>query len=290
MYKIKKSRGSIIFDVCNVILLIFASVITLYPFLRQLNISFSDPFEVQKGGWFLLPKGFSLKAYEVALESGHIYLAFFNSVFVTVVGTMLSIVFLSAIAYPLTKKNLPGQKIFLFMLLFSMIFRGGIIPDYMLMKNLGLLDSLWSLILPLMINGFNIIIIKNFFSNIPDELEEAAVIDGANPIRVFIQIILPLSKPVLATVALWRAVRLWNEFFHAVIYINSKSKFTLPLVVREVINGQKEQGFAETGVLEYSVESAAAATIVIALIPILVVYPFLQKYFTKGIMLGSVKG
>ena len=289
-YKIKKTVSGRVFDSINVIFLIFFAFITLYPVMRQINVSLSSAVEASKGGVFLYPRDITLNAYKFVISTGTIGKGYYNSGFITIVGTILSLVLLAGIAYPLTKKSLPGQKIFMYLLVISMIFRGGMIPDYMLVKDLGLINKLWAVILPLLISGFNVFILKSFFEGIHPDLEEAALIDGANPITIFYRIIIPLSTPVIATVALWQAVRYWNNFMLPLLYLNNRDKFTLTLLVREVINGQKEEGLVEGGVREYALESVAAATIMLSLIPIMCIYPFLQKFFVKGITLGSVKG
>ncbi len=288
--KFKKSIGEVIFDSFNITFLLLAAFVTLYPIWHELCLSFSSALESMKGGLFLFPRGFSLKAYQVVLESKYIASSYMNSIFVTITATFLSVILQAAIAYPLTKKGMPGQKIFLFLLIFSMIFSGGMIPNYLLIKNLGILNSLWALILPGLVSGFNVFIIISFFKNLPVELEESAFLDGATPIRIFIQIIIPLSAPVLATVALWEAVKNWNMFFNALIYINDRSKFTLPLLVNEVINGSKQMSSVESGVPSFAIASTVAATIMLVIAPILMIYPFLQRFFVKGVMIGSVKG
>ncbi len=286
--KIKKTTGEKIFDAFNVLFLIFASFITLYPIWHEVCLSFSVAEHAMRGGLFFWPRGFTTRAYQLVFEQKTIYSAYANSVFVSVMCTVLSVILQSGIAYALTKKLMPGQKIFLGMLLFSMMFNGGLIPNYLLIKNLGLIDNHWALILPRLVTPFNVFIIRNFFAKIPEELEESALIDGASPIRVFISIIIPLSTPVLATVSLWEAVKSWNNFFSALIYINTKVKYTLPLLVNEVINTSKAAN--EIGAGEYALASTVAATIVLAVAPILMIYPFLQRFFVKGVMVGSVKG
>lgn len=288
--KIKKSLSSKIFDVFNVTFLLCFAFITLYPVWRQISVSLSSAVEASKGGFFLYPRDFSLEAYKFVLSSGTLGQGYYNSIFITVVGTVLSIILLAGISYPLTKKTLPGVKIIIGLLVISMIFRGGMIPEYMLIKDLGLINSLWAVILPLLISGFNVFIMRSFFAGIPEELEEAAFIDGATPIQIFFKIILPLSMPVIATIALWQAVRYWNNFMLPLLYLNDRSKYTLTLIVREVINGQKEEGLVEAGVREFALESATAATIMLTMLPVMVIYPFLQKFFVKGITLGAVKG
>jgi ABC-type glycerol-3-phosphate transport system permease component len=193
------------------------------------------------------------------------------------------------LAYALSKKEVVGNRVISFYVLFCMVFNGGLIPTYLLIFNLNLIDSLWALILPAMLTPFNTIIMRNFFSNLPIELEEAAFIDGASPLRIYFTIVLPLSKAVLATIGLWLAVASWNNFMNPLIYLTSRSNFTLPLYIRQVIEGQLLARLTGEGAAT-AVESVVGATIIISLIPILCVYPFIQRHFVKGVMIGSVKG
>lgn len=282
------SIGGKIFDACNAGFLIFVAVITLYPMWHELMLSLSSMEESMRGGAFLWPRDFTLTAYRSVLGSSYIWVAFANSTITTVAGTAIGVLLTAMTAWPLTKREMPAQNAIAFLVLFTMLFSGGIIPTYILVKSLGLINSLWSLILPTAISAFNVIVMMSFFKGLPVELEDSAMIDGANPIRTFFAIIMPLSKPVLATIALWEAVGIWNNYMQALMYLNDKSKYTLPLMLRDVINGQVTAQM--TGELTgSSVESVVAATIIVALVPIVCVYPFLQKYFVKGVMIGSIK-
>ncbi|WP_309119002.1 carbohydrate ABC transporter permease [Paenibacillus sp.] len=242
-----------------------------------------------KGGAFLWPRGFTIEAYRFVLESEYIWIAYRNSVFITVIGTAAAVLFTATTSYPLVKSGLPARKAFLYGILFTLLFNGGIIPTYLLVKGVGLLNSLWALILPNAVSAFNVIIMMSFFRTIPAELEESAMIDGANPIRTFFQIILPLSKPVLATIAVWEAVGLWNNYLQAIFYLNDKSSYILPVLLKDIIQGQ-ELAQLTGEITGSSTDSVIAATIILAIIPIICVYPFLQKYFVKGTLIGSVKG
>ncbi|MFD0682085.1 MULTISPECIES: carbohydrate ABC transporter permease [unclassified Paenibacillus] len=281
------ARGGI-FDVFNLVFLTFVALIMLYPLWHELALSLSSMEEAMRGGAFFWPRSFTLDAYRMVLGNDYIWVAYGNSIFIMVVGTIVGVLLTAMMSYPLTKEEMPIQKWILVLVLFTMLFSGGMIPTYILVKELGLINSLWSLILPTAISAFNIIIIMSFLRTLPVELEDSAMIDGANPVRIFFSIVLPLSKPVLATVSLWEAVNLWNNYLQALIYLTDKSKYTLPLMLRDVINGQVTARM--TGELTgSSVDSVVAATIIVALIPILCIYPFLQKHFVKGAMLGSVK-
>ncbi|MDF2959112.1 MAG: transporter permease [Paenibacillus sp.] len=277
-----------VFDVFNLMFLFFVALITLYPLWHELSLSFSSMEEAMKGGAFFWPRAFTWEAYRTVLGSSYIWVAYGNSAFTMVVGTVVAVLLTAMMSYPLTKGEMPAQKWIMMLVLFTMLFSGGMIPTYLLVKELGLINSLWSLILPTAISAFNIIIIMSFMRTLPSELEDSAMIDGANPVRIFFSIVIPLSKPVLATVSLWEAVNLWNNYLQALIYLTDKSKYTLPLMLRDVINGQVTAQM--TGELTgSSVDSVVAATIIVALVPILCIYPFLQKYFVKGTMIGSVK-
>ncbi|WP_238178233.1 carbohydrate ABC transporter permease [Paenibacillus contaminans] len=282
------SIGDRIFNTVNAAVLIALAVITLYPMWHEISMSLSSMEGALRGGFFLWPREFTLAAYEAVLKSQYIWTAYYNTIFTTVIGTILSTLLTAMTAYPLIKARMPGKNILTFLILFTMLFGGGLIPTYLLVKNVGLVNSLWALIIPSAISAYNVLIMRSFFASLPAELEESAMIDGANPIRIFFRIILPLSMPVVATIALWEAVGRWNNFFGALIYLNDKSKYTLPVLIRDIINGQ-EQAKAMGDLAASATDSIIAATIVLSLLPILCVYPFLQKYFVKGVMIGAVK-
>jgi len=284
----RKHYLSRLFDSFNGLILILLSAITLFPLWHELSLSLSSKTEALQGGFFFWPRSLTFHAYTSVMSSDYIWTAYGNTIFITIMGTVLSLLVTSSMAYPLAKRTLPWKNVWLIVILFTMIFSGGMIPVYLIVKQLHLLNTLWALIIPNLASAFNIIIVINFIRGIPDEIEESAMIDGANPVRIYFSIIVPLCKPVLATLALWIAVGLWNNFFQALIYLNDKSLTTLPLLIRQIIAGQ--QLAEETGQLaDSSTESVIAATIILSIIPIIAVYPFLQKYFVKGVMLGSVK-
>lgn len=289
MYIKKKSFYEVCFNIFNIIFLTAAAVVTFYPFWHELCVSLSSPEYSTLGGLFLAPKEFNLLSYKKVLSTQLIWSAYYNTIFTTVVATILGVMVTALTAYPLSRKNLSGSKQFTGFVLFTMLFSGGMIPTYLVVKQLGLVDSLWALIIPGLMPAFNVIIMKNFFMSIPEELIESAYMDGANPLVVFFKIILPLSTPVLATVSLWAAVGTWNDFLSAVIYINSTPKQTLPLLVRSIIQGQ-QIARATAEVQDISTNSIIGATIIISILPIVCLYPFLQKYFVKGVMIGAVKG
>lgn len=285
----RKTREDRIFDAVNVVFLTIIAAVTLFPFWHELCLSFSSAAGAAAGGIFLLPRQFNLASYEAVFSGGYIGTAYFNSVVSTVLHTVLGLLVTAATAYPLSKRDLPLGKLVTILIVFTMLFNAGTIPNYLWVRDLGLIDSLWALVLPGLVAPYNLIIMRNFFKNIPGELEESALIDGANPIYIFARIILPLSKAVLATVALWIAVGTWNNFFGALLYLNDRSLYTLPLLLRDIINGQM-QAMQDGRVQLSSSTTVVASTIIVSVVPILCTYPFLQKYFVKGVMVGSVKG
>lgn len=285
----KRSIGDKIFDFVNLFLLISIAIAMIYPFWHELNISFSSPAQATLGGIFLLPREFTTAAYQQVIKSSFIWSSFFNSIITAVATTAIGTFVTAMLAYGLSKPKLPGRKLFSFMVLFCMIFSGGMIPTFVVMNSYGLIDSLWALILMSVVTPYNTIIMMSFFRSLPQELEEAAHVDGASPFKTFFVIILPLSKAILATVALWLAVASWNNFQGALLYLNTREKFTLPLYIRQVIDGTLLA--RETGEgAKTAVESVIGATIILSIVPILSVYPFVQQYFVKGVMIGSVKG
>jgi len=290
------TRGEVAFQVVLVIFLIMLGITTLYPFIHVLSVSFSSASEAIRPGIHLYPKEFSTIAYEKAVQLSGIWVGFGNTVFRTVVGTFLSVFAMSLGAYALSKKTLPHRTFITMAIVITMFFSGGLIPTFLLMKDIGLYDTRWALIIPGLYNTFYMLIMRNFFMSLPEELEETARIDGAHDLRILFQLILPLSKPILATISLWVAVHLWNEWFNALIYIQDQSKIVLQIYLRRLIvenmdNDIKMLMEQEMIYVDQAVsESIKAAVLMIGTAPILVVYPFIQKHFVKGIMVGSLKG
>lgn len=285
----KITLENFLIDSINIIILLCLTAVMLIPFLHELNISLSSSAAVSTGRLMLLPKELTLEAYQLVLKSGYLVGPYINSIVVTIAHTILSLILTSTMAYALSHDEIPFQKLIMMMVIFVMVFNVGMIPNYLWIKDLKLIDTLWSLILPGMVVPYNLIVMKNFFSSIPKSLEESAFIDGANPIHVFFSIIVPLSKPVYATVLLWVAVGSWNNFMNAFLYLNDRSKYTLPVMLKEVINGQIQA--VETGeqLGNTATTSVVAATLMLVVVPILCIYPFIQKHFVKGVMVGSVK-
>ncbi|MEG0565797.1 MAG: carbohydrate ABC transporter permease [Hungatella sp.] len=286
---IRKHKKLSIFTILNYLLFLVIAIIMVYPFWYVVMYSFSDPSKASLSSLYLIPAGFTLQNYAYAFSKKILFSGFFNSVFLTVVGTSVNMLLTIMLAYPLSKENLPGKKLLSAFVVFPMLFNGGMIPTYLVIKQFGLLDSLWSLIASLAVNVYNLLILSKFFKSIPDSLIEAARIDGCGEVMTLVRIVLPLSKASMATVSLFYAVQHWNEFLKATIYINTDSKWPLQVVLRNIID-MVANDLNSGGDIFMNPENFKMATIVITVVPILCVYPFLQKHFTQGVMMGSVKG
>lgn len=261
----------------------------VYPFWYVVMYSFSDPAKSTLSHLYFWPAGFTLDSYKYAFSKKILFSGFFNSVFLTLVGTIVNMVLTIMLAYPLSRDKLPGKKYLSAFVVFPMLFNGGMIPTYLVIKQFGLLDSLWSLIASMAVNVYNLLILNKFFKSIPESLIEAAKIDGCGDVMTLVRIVLPLSKASLATISLFYAVQHWNEFLHATIYINTDSKWPLQVVLRNIID-MVANDLNSGGEVFMNPENFKMATIVITVVPIICVYPFLQKHFTQGVMMGSVKG
>jgi putative aldouronate transport system permease protein len=270
-------------------ILIGALFCLLIPFVYVISSSFATEHEILNRGFFLLPKEWTIDAYGYLLSNVNFMTSFKNSVVITVSGTTINIVLTSLMAYGLSKTWLKGRRVLNFMVLFTMIFSGGIIPTYLVVRELGLINSYWALYLTAAIAPFNLIVMRSFFQNIPSELEEAARIDGCSEIRLFLRIIIPLSMPSIATFTLFYAVYNWNTYFYAILFINNSSDWPLQVYLRQMLVVSSSGMEQEAGAFQYTPAVKMAAVIITAL-PLLVIYPFLQKHFNKGMMLGSVKG
>ncbi|MBD7970179.1 carbohydrate ABC transporter permease [Paenibacillus gallinarum] len=286
-----KTIGNRLFDIINNSLLLLVALACSLPFVYVLAVSFTSPAQVAQGGIILFPKEWSLSAYRYIFSTDTLMRSMMVSIYITVVGTFINLVFTSLMAYPLAKRHLRGRRTIMMGVLFTMLFGGGLIPTYFVVKALNLTDTLWSLMIPTAISAFNLIVLKNFFQQIPDGLEDSAKIDGCNDLGVLIRIVLPLSLPAMATFGLFYAVGHWNQFFNAILYINDNTKWPIQVLLREiVILASGRIGDTNIDDAEIQPLTIRMAVIVFATIPILVVYPFLQKHFAKGAMLGSVKG
>jgi putative aldouronate transport system permease protein len=296
--RIKLSARNVVFHIFNNIFLFLCLFLVAVPLVNVLSQSLSSPSAVLNGKVTLLPVDFTVKSYGYVFRDDTIMTGYANSILYTVVGTVIAVVMTVLAAYPLTRKKLHGQKFFLFLFTFTMLFGGGMIPTYLVIKDLGMIDKIWALVIPNAISIYNMIIARTFFMNtIPYELYEAAEIDGANDFTVFFRIVIPLSGSILAVLTLFYAVGLWNMYFDALIYINTSTKYPLQLVLRNIMTSARVQSqmVQATGVVQSTemlalTESLKYTTIVCASVPVLALYPFIQKHFTKGVMIGTLKG
>lgn len=292
--KLFNTPGGRVFDVFNVVLLGLLGILTVLPFLYIVGNSFATEAEITGRSFFLIPREFSLSAYEYIFSSSTIFRSIGVSIFVTVAGTFINLFFTMTMAYPLSRSDFWGRSTLMNIVIFSMLFSGGMIPTYLVVRSLGLIDSYWALMLPGAISAFNLIVVKNFFQQMPAGLEEAARIDGCTDLGVLWRIVLPLSKPVIATFALFYAVGHWNNFFSALLYINDSDKWPLQIMLRQIVLLSQgtvgDMANMDPNFVQPPEQSIKMAVIVVGTIPILLVYPFLQKHFAKGVMLGSIKG
>lgn len=293
--KQNESFASRVFDVINVLVMFVIIAICIYPLIYLISKSLSSVEFVRANMVYLYPRGFNIDSYKEVLKNGLFWIAYKNTIIYTVVGTVLNLLLSTSMAYCLSRKNLIFRKGITMMVIITMFFGGGLIPNFLLIKWLNLYDTMWSLILPGLISTYNMIIVRTYIKTIPEEIIESVRVDGGNDLQIFAKIILPLSKPVIATVGLFYAIGHWNSYFNAMIYLKTKVKYPVQLVLKEMIVDQDLQSIA-AGAYESmnqqppTSEMLIAASIVITLIPVLIVYPFVQRYFVKGIMIGSVKG
>ncbi|EHB63545.1 MULTISPECIES: carbohydrate ABC transporter permease [Paenibacillus] len=284
-------RNISLFGVVNTIILTCLAIITVYPVIYITAVSLSATSEVVQGNVTLFPKGFNLDAYAQVLNDDRVPRAYLNTIMYTALGTAINLLLTAVAAYPLARKNFFGRKFFLLAIIITMFLNPGIIPNYLIVSELGLLNSVWALVLPNAIWTFELLILKSFYENMSESLREAAVVDGASEYRILFQIVIPLSKPALASIGLFYFMGHWNSFFIPMIYLNDSVLYPLQVVLRDMLI------FSENGSNPSLVDAAALApqamknaTIVLSMIPVLLIYPFAQKYFAKGVMLGSEKG
>jgi len=290
-----RTKGEKTFDIINIVLMALFCLMIIYPVWNTVVISLNDATDAMMGGLYWWPRKFSLESYKTVLETPGIFKAFGVTVAKTVVGVITHVLFTAMVAYGLSKRDLVGRKLYLTVGVITMFFNGGLIPNYLLIRNLGLLDNFMVYIIPALFSFFDLIIFQSFFRELPASLEESAFIDGANEFQIFLKIILPLSMPVMATIALFNGVYQWNDFFTGIIYINNPDLQPIQTFLYKVIVQNSSSQMlsampaAVTNLAKTTSESIKLATMVIATLPIVLVYPFLQKYFVKGILLGSVK-
>lgn len=297
---IKDTKGDKIFVILLYILLMIALILVLYPLIYVLSASISNPNSVNSGEMWLFPKEINWEGYKTIFANKMIWNGYKNTIIYTSLGTFINLIVTLPCAYALSRENLYGKKIFMNFLMVPMFIGGGLIPSYLLVKNLGMLDTVWALVIPGAASVYNIAITRTFFeSTIPKELEEAAIIDGCTDFKMFTKIILPLSLPIIAVMALFFGVGHWNSFFSALIYLSKRTMYPLQLVLREILVNQDLTSNPEVmsdGVAEalYNKKQLAQVikygVMIVSVLPVIAIYPFLQKYFVKGVMVGSLKG
>ncbi|MCQ6560501.1 carbohydrate ABC transporter permease [Paenibacillus mendelii] len=276
-----------------VLFLLFVVAVTLYPFIYMISVSLSKDIYVLKGQISLWPKGLNFKVYRLVLEDPRIVKGYLNTAIYVIVGTTVSLIVTAAGAYAVSKKEMLFYRTFTLLIVFTIFFGGGMIPTFLVVKSLGLIDTRWAMILPTAVVSWYLIIMRTFFSAFPKELEESAKIDGLNDFGIFFRLVLPLSKAVLATIGLFYAVSIWNNFYSALLYLRNSDLFPLQVVLRNIVLAGQVNSVKVTSIGQDSLiveESLKYATIIVSTVPILLIYPFLQKYFSQGAMVGSVKG
>jgi putative aldouronate transport system permease protein len=291
--KIKTAQFGNVFTIVNYGVMLLLCVIFIYPLLYTASLSVSNSAAILSGRVVLLPKGFNLVAYSALFNDKTMVTSFFYTVKLTIFGVGASIIMTILAAYPLSRRNLKGGGILLYLIVFTMYFSGGMIPNYILIKNLKLIDTMGSLVLPGVIETFNLIIMLNYFRGLPVELEEAAKVEGCSNFGILLKVILPLSKPIIATLTIFYAVHYWNTFFNALMYIQSPERYPLQIKLYQILNvfsdNLANQANSDGGQMVIP-ENLKAASVIVTVLPIIFVYPWLQKYFIKGVTIGAIKG
>lgn len=289
----RQSVGDRVFYVCVLVLLLFVCFIILYPLYYMFIVSISDGYAALRGEVSVLPIKPNFGAYKYIFTDRYIPISYGNTILYTAVGTLINVVMTALCAYPLSRKKFYGRSVFTFLIVFTMMFDAGMIANFMVVNSIGIKDTMWAIVLPPAVNVWYMIIMRTFFADIPEELYESAYIDGANDLTIFVRVILPLSGAVIATMVMFYAVWHWNSFFPPLIYLDNRLKYPMQLVLRNIVLSTDAGATAATG---GSADSSIMgmnikyAVIFITILPILMVYPFIQKYFVKGVMVGSVKG
>jgi putative aldouronate transport system permease protein len=289
---IRPTRGYRVFQGINALALSVVVVLTLYPFVNILARSLSNETEIRGGRVNLLPRGFNLETYQHVMSDSTFWINYRNTVFYTVTGTAISLVLTTCYAYVLSKRQLRGRNLLVGIAVFTMFFNGGLIPNYVLVSQLGLRNTVWAIVLPNAISVFNLLVMKAFFESLPTELEEAAAVDGSGTYGTLWRIVLPLSKAVLATMLLFYAVSYWNSWFAGFLYMDRQELFPVTVYLRNLIAGATSgtDQSATSDATQQIAASIQAVTIVLTMLPVMLVYPFIQRFFVSGVMLGAVKG
>lgn len=291
--KIKDPIGDRVFLAGVYIILAIVVLGMLYPFVYAVSVSISDPAEVIAGKVTFFPKGFDLGAFKTMINHPIFFTAYKNTIVYTVLGTSFTLFFTALTAYPLSKDKFQMRSFISKVYIITMFFEGGMIPTYLAYKSLHILDSIWVMVLPGALTAWNIILMRSFFRNIPESLTESAYIDGATDSQILVKVILPLSKPIMATIGLFTAVGIWNGYFSALLYLNDSAKYPLQMILRSILvaatfDPSEKGAYAEMS--RSATESLKMASIIITTLPVMCIYPFIQKYFVKGTMVGSIKG
>lgn len=285
------------FDILNKTFVTILVIIIVYPLIFVISASISDPIAVSSGRMWLWPIDITLEGYKRIFQDASIWVGYRNTIIYTTVGTLIHLALLLPASYALSREAIAGRKYILWIILFTMLFSGGLIPTYLVVKNLGMLNTMWALVIPGVVGAWSILVARAFFQQtIPDQLVEAAKIDGASDFYIFIRIVLPLSLPIIAVMALFHAVNLWNQYFNALIYLSDREKYPLQLILREILvvnqmqldeaTGEQTESLVEqvrtAGLIKYAV-------IIVSSLPLLIAYPFLQRFFVQGVLIGSIK-
>lgn len=279
-----------VFDIFNYILMTIIGIIMVYPVIYIVAISFSDTLYIVQGKVVLFPRGFNIDAYKEIFSNNRVPRAYLNTILYTSVGVLFNLVMTAVAAYPLSRQDFFGRKFFIIAIVLTMFLNGGIVPNYLIVQKLGMIDTMWALVIPNVIWTFELLILKSFYENMSESLRDAALIDGASEFRILFNIIIPLSKPALASIGLFYFMGHWNSFFLPLIYLNDARMFPLQLVLRDMLIFENTNDMNLVDMAALTPEAMKNATIFITMIPVLMVYPFAQKYFSKGVMLGSEKG
>jgi putative aldouronate transport system permease protein len=293
MGKIRANIDEIVFEGIIIFILTITTLIVLYPIVLVVSSSFSDPLAVISNQVKLWPINPTIKMYKMVFNHPEIWGGYANTILYTIVGTAINVFFTALGAYPLSRKDLYGRNIFTALFVFTMFFGGGMIPSFLLIKQLQLYNTIWALLLPGAVSTWNLIIMRTFFQNtIPIELQESALIDGANDITVFIKIVLPLSAPIISVMVLFYGVGHWNSWLSALLYLSERTRYPLQIILREILIQSSTQDMSGGSISDQEMvgEGIKYATMVIATLPILCLYPFLQRFFVKGVMVGAIKG
>ena len=292
----KQSAGDRIFEIVNYVLLSGVLIVVIYPLVYVLSASVSDPAAILRGEIWLWPKGFNLHAYAKVFQNADILRGYYNTIVYTAVGTAINLVLTTLAAYPLSRKDFYGRNVITAFIVFTMFFSGGMIPMYLLIRDLHMLNTIWAIVIPGAVSVWNLIIMRTYFqSSIPHEIQEAALIDGCNNLQTLVRIVIPLSAPIIAVMILFYAVGHWNAFFNALLYLTDRKMFPLQVILREILIQEDMSEMVsrlDDSLIQYmmEIEGLKYAVVVVANLPVLVLYPFLQKYFVKGVMIGALKG